>query len=168
MKNDIQKSIKNLGHKIPTIMFWAEVIAIDEIKETCTVKETRTELEYTKVLLSLNQSGIVNIPKKDSKVLCGIVENNKANVFILEIEKIDKTIIRTESDYTFEIKGDLLLTSSKKIEISNTVTDLKTIITDLLTAIKAITVPTGVGPSGVPINIAQFIAVEQKLNQLML
>jgi hypothetical protein len=34
-------------------------------------------------------------------------------------------------------------------------------------ALKNLTVPTGVGPSGIPINLAAFEAVDQKLKQML-
>ncbi|KAA6339872.1 hypothetical protein EZS27_012237 [termite gut metagenome] len=44
---------------------------------------------------------------------------------------------------------------------------LKKTLNDLLTAIQALTVPTGVGPSGPPINIADFAKVQQDLPNYM-
>lgn len=43
----------------------------------------------------------------------------------------------------------------------------KSWLKELLTAIKAITVPTGTGPSGTPVNMAQFDTLAQKLDQLL-
>ena len=45
--------------------------------------------------------------------------------------------------------------------------ELKSLIEDLITAIKAITVPTGTGPSGPPINSAQFESVSLKLKNML-
>ena len=45
--------------------------------------------------------------------------------------------------------------------------ELKALIEDLITAIKAITVPTGTGPSGPPINSAQFESVSLKLKNML-
>ncbi len=44
---------------------------------------------------------------------------------------------------------------------------LVSVLSDLLTAIKALTVPTAVGPSGTPLNAVQFEAVGQKLNSIL-
>jgi hypothetical protein len=44
---------------------------------------------------------------------------------------------------------------------------LKKTLNDLLTAIQALTVPTGVGPSGPPINITDFAKVQQELTQYL-
>ena len=45
--------------------------------------------------------------------------------------------------------------------------ELVSIIEELLSAIKALTVPTGTGPSGTPINFAQFDAVKNKLKNIL-
>jgi phage baseplate assembly protein V len=42
---------------------------------------------------------------------------------------------------------------------------LKTILVDLLSAIMAETHPTGVGPSGPPINLPQYQAIQTRINQ---
>lgn len=42
---------------------------------------------------------------------------------------------------------------------------LKTILVDLLNAIMAETHPTGVGPSGPPINVSQYISIKTRINQ---
>ncbi len=44
---------------------------------------------------------------------------------------------------------------------------LKTILDDLLTALTAMTVGTNVGPSTVPTNVAQFIAIKARLQQIL-
>ncbi|KAA6327236.1 hypothetical protein EZS27_023761 [termite gut metagenome] len=44
---------------------------------------------------------------------------------------------------------------------------LKNTLNDLLTAIQKLTVPTGVGPSGPPINLADFTKVQQDLSNYM-
>ncbi len=44
---------------------------------------------------------------------------------------------------------------------------LVSVLGDLITAIKAITVPTAVGPSGIPINFAAFDAISARLNNIL-
>ena len=41
------------------------------------------------------------------------------------------------------------------------------VLSELMLALKNLTVPTGVGPSGIPINVAAFEAVDQKLKQML-
>ena len=44
---------------------------------------------------------------------------------------------------------------------------LKSLLEELIDTINALTVPTGVGPSGTPINIADFTAVKNKLKNFL-
>jgi hypothetical protein len=44
---------------------------------------------------------------------------------------------------------------------------LKKTLNDMLTAIAQLTVPTGVGPSGPPVNVAQFKSIQQELPNYM-
>ena len=44
---------------------------------------------------------------------------------------------------------------------------LKGIIEELIDAITALTVPTGVGPSGPPVNSAQFTSIKSRLNNIL-
>lgn len=59
---------------------------------------------------------------------------------------------------------------ANKIEISNATRDLKTLLQDLITAIKAITVSgvtIGGGTSGVPVNIASFTSISAQIGELL-
>ena len=49
---------------------------------------------------------------------------------------------------------------SKKITLGS-------VLSELLAALKTLSVPTGVGPSGSPINTPAFEAVDQKLKQML-
>jgi hypothetical protein len=44
---------------------------------------------------------------------------------------------------------------------------LGSVLSELMLALKNLTVPTGVGPSGIPINLPAFEAVNQKLKQML-
>lgn len=45
--------------------------------------------------------------------------------------------------------------------------DVLSLLNKTLTAIQALTVPTGVGPSGVPVNSADFLAIQQDLEKIL-
>ncbi len=44
---------------------------------------------------------------------------------------------------------------------------LKKTLNDILTALQLLTVPTGVGPSGIPVNAATFKAIQEDLNNYL-
>tara|TARA_R110000851_G_scaffold117451_5_gene244215 strand:+ start:45583 stop:47214 length:1632 start_codon:yes stop_codon:yes gene_type:complete len=97
---------------------------------------------------------------------------------------IDQSVISMQPDGTLMIDGPTVIigsgkeksngqgdqvllggsTASQPIVLGN---ELKSLIQELILAIKSITVPTGTGPSGPPINIAQFEAVSNKLDLML-
>lgn len=74
----------------------------------------------------------------------------------------------TDSQIEAVVGGSTKLTMTSaghKIEAGGQ--DLGTALQDLLTHIMAITVPTGTGPSGIPINIADFVADATTLSGIL-
>ena len=77
--------------------------------------------------------------------------------------------------YSASIKADEVLFNKDglnfklddKFTLKNDVTDLRAELDALLVAIQALTVTTPVGPSGPPINIADFIQIQNNINQLL-
>ncbi len=62
-----------------------------------------------------------------------------------------------------------LLTSTSAVQLYSVRTEresLKAVLSDLLDAVRQLTVPTPAGPSGVPINTADFGALQTRLNNL--
>ena len=114
-QEEMRKSIRNMQGKQPVMVFWAVVKSVNEQSETCKVLATQNNLEYEEVLLSIKQTGTVEIPEVNSNVLCGIIENKQTDVFVLKVEKIEKIIIRNSGDYSIEISG--------KFEFKNTIID---------------------------------------------
>lgn len=75
---------------------------------------------------------------------------------------------KLDSDKIFNKAGKVELNmEDNKIEIKNEVENLKTIIDDFMTQITMITVPTGTGPSGVPVNSAAIQAIKTRLSLIM-
>lgn len=80
----------------------------------------------------------------------------------------DKTKITHEAEALTMVsdKATVKITT-KGLTLTKGGSGLKKTLEDLLTAIKALTVTTGVGPSGPPINIADFVKIEQDLPNYM-
>jgi len=74
----------------------------------------------------------------------------------------DDTLILEQDQVSIELTGN-------KASLKNTSTGLKTILKDILSAIKTLTVSTGVGPSGTPLppTIQAVLQLEQKVNNLL-
>ena len=63
--------------------------------------------------------------------------------------------------------GTVEIESFGKIAIENKVGTLGTILDELMQALLQLSVPTGVGPSGTPINAPALTAVQTKLKALL-
>lgn len=87
-----------------------------------------------------------------------------------EHRQFGKTIMVAKDDgwKVSQDKVSIELTGNKA-SLKNDSTGLKTILKDLFTAIKSLTVSTGVGPSGTPLppTIQKVTALEQKVEQLL-
>jgi hypothetical protein len=97
-----------------------------------------------------DDKGFVVVPKTGSYVLAGLIDNKMASSFICAVSEVDYVLL----------KGG-------KIKIENQGEDLKGLIGELIDAISQITVPTGTGPSGMPINAAQIALIKNRLNNIL-
>jgi phage baseplate assembly protein gpV len=87
-----------------------------------------------------------------------------------EYRQFGKTIMVAKDD-SWKVSQDKISIelTGNKASLKNDSTGLKTILKDLFTAIKTLTVSTGVGPSGTPLppTIQKITQLEQKTNQLL-
>lgn len=101
---------------------------------------------------------IVIFPKVGSNALAVRIEDDE-EWMILACEQAEKYKI-TVGDCVIEM-------DSSGIKISKATESLKNILSDLIMAIKSITVATGSGPSGTPINATAFTTIENRINQFL-
>lgn len=122
--------------------YLGKVTALQLSENTCTVESLEdSEIVYYEVRISADLTNTNNfrlIPKLNSIVV--VSQIGTSNYYISMFSAIEKFNFIAENE------------------------SLKELIADLISAIKAITVTTGTGPSGVPINIADFIAIETRLD----
>ena len=95
-------------------------------------------------------SGIKIIPEEDSLVIAAFAENG--NIPYVSLYSKVKEI-------------ELVITD--KILIANQTNNLGSILKELCEALETLTVTTPMGPSGIPINVAQITAVKTKLQNLL-
>ena len=114
------------------------------------------------------KKGILITPVKDSTIVVSKLSGGDSNSFVIilfsEIESIKITI----EDHILLLDKDGLSVdlSSGKLEIKNSQENLKTLVNDLLNEVMKITVTTGTGPSGTPINIPQLQQISQRIPKL--
>ena len=127
--------------------FYSKVCTVDSVNEdnrTCKVTPLDGGVAIFGVRLQSVQGtdkGFVAFPKVGSNVVVTFINDNAAYVALCG--EVDSYIMETGAE------------------------SLKSIISDLIDAINAITVPTAMGPSGLPINAPQFEAIKTRLDQLL-
>lgn len=131
-----------------TVSQMCRVKSVDLSKGTCEVIALEDEVSNDHMVIrdvmfqagGSSSSGVTLVPKVDSIVMVSFLKDSTA--FISLTSKVEK------------------------IDIKNDEEDLKGLLTDLISAIEQLTVPTGVGPSGVPINATAFSQIKQRLSKL--
>lgn len=87
-----------------------------------------------------------------------------------EVRQFGKTVVTSKADsWKAEQDKVAIELTGNKASLKNDSTGLKTILKDLLSAIKSLTVSTGVGPSGTPLppTITKLTQVETKVDNLL-
>lgn len=95
-------------------------------------------------------------------VPAGVDQDTEIRQFGKSKVTLKDDILKLEQDQvSIELTGD-------KASLKNASTGIKTILKDILSAIKTLTVSTGVGPSGTPLppTIQAAVQLEQKVNNL--
>ena len=145
------------------------VCTVDEVHDLdCDATPVDGTAQVKKVRLKAYNSGdkgIVIKPKKGSFVL--IIFLTKIDAFVALMDEVDSIQYKI-GDETFLMDKDGLSMDmgTGKYEIKNTQESLKKLINDLNNAIMQLTVTTGTGPSGTPINIASFQQIAQRIPNL--
>lgn len=175
-------------------VFLASVKDVNEDEFTCTV-ETSTEIQYVDVrlrsVIDPDKQGFCFIPKIDSLVLVGRIGNSN-ELYVAMFSEVDKVLLSSGSlELTVDpdkvelkkgdkisvvIQDDQVMITADQSTLKQTASGftmtrsgegLKKVLTDLITAITQLTVPTGVGPSGIPINAAAFNAIKTRLGNFL-
>ncbi|MDR2824273.1 MAG: hypothetical protein LBB41_03630 [Prevotellaceae bacterium] len=158
MKQDIIKYIQQIvGNSLQN----TEVCKVVSVTaETCAVEAVANGVKYENVRLKAHiedDKGLTIKPAVGSYVI--MTKIDEANYFISMFSEIDAVIFK-------DTQGFELVLKSGKLSVKNSNYALKQAFDELIDAIGRLTVTTGTGPSGIPINKAEFDLVKQKINSL--
>lgn len=136
-----------------------EVLEIDQDEKTINVKPVDDTAEIYNVRLQAESEtgGLVLFPKVGSMVL--VVFINKNNAAVVNTSEVEKLSLVIES-CSFEVDNSGFLLKKEN-------ETLKKLMADLIKAIKALKFTTNNGPTINLINIADFIALENRFNQFL-
>ena len=177
-----------------SLVFTAIVTKVDESDFTCEVLRDDA-VDYFDVrlrgLVKGDLQGFAFIPKMQSTVLvCRIGKSNE--LFVCQFTEIDKVIF-TSADTSLTVDADkievlkggnfsilinsesmtiqagqaTIKTTTGGLTLTKGSSGLKKTLNDLLAAIQKLTVTTSLGPSGPPINMADFIKVQKELSNYL-
>ena len=174
-------------------VFYGEVSAVDEGARMCTV--VMEGIPYENVLLyaveNTELKGQVLIPRSGSTVLVERIANDRYFVAMFsEVAKVlltigentivevseecvriqsgEKTTVTADAEKCLLQVGESVVKATEKgLTFIKGGAGLKKTLEELIDAITKLTVTTGVGPSGVPVNVADFIKIKQGLNDYL-
>lgn len=158
----IKDIFSEMKQGVPVQVVVAKVESVDKKSSTCDlVVEGRADRPEARLRAVMDSSatGLIILPKKGSYVLAGLIGNKPESSFVCGYSDIDEVFIDIPSSQMRVDKNGFLIKTG-----SNSLSGL---ISDLLDALMKLTVTTGTGPSGTPININDFITLKQKFNQLL-
>ena len=183
-----------MGESRDSSVFPAIVTKVDESDFTCEVRRDDA-VDYFDVrlrgLVKGDLQGFAFIPRLQSTVLvCRIGKSNE--LFVCQFTEIDKVIF-TSADISLTVDADrievlkggnisifidsesmaiqagqaTIKATTRGLTLTKGSSGLKKTLNDLLAAIQKLTVTTSLGPSGPPINMADFIKVQKDLSNYL-
>lgn len=165
--------IKEAGDNVT----YGTVENVDEAARTCDVRVGG--VTYEGVLLSAIENpalkGFTPVPKKGSGVLLARIGTSSRR-FVEMFSELDKALLSVGDNLELEINDTgmrlvadrtTLQATAGGFRITRGAAGLKKTLADLCDEIGRLTVPTGTGPSGIPINKAKFEIIKQGLNDYL-
>lgn len=135
------------------------VLSVEGI--TCTVETVANKIKYEGVRLKAHiedDKGLVVKPVVGSYVLVSRIDD--ANCFVSFFSEIAAVSFKDKN-------GIEVIIENGKMSIKNNSYGIKQAFDELIDAIGKLTVTTATGPSGIPINKAEFDAIKQKISNLL-
>jgi len=163
------------------------VKTVDPQKGTILVEfaQMETEANCSVLVPTTGENAVFHLPAVGTQVVCWLESGKNLALGCVfseadpvpdgvdantEVRQFGKTIITSKAD-SWKVEQDKVSIefTGNKASLKNDSTGLKTILKDILTAIKTLTVSTGVGPSGTPLppTIQKITQLEQKTDQLL-
>lgn len=157
---DIRRSVNERLRSAAENTLYGTVEEVSEEMRTCKVRLGNVIL-HNVLLYSVEKKelrGFVFIPKKGSPVLISRIGGNR--YYVEMFSEVDKVILTIGDKTLFEV-------TEKGFRMDRGAAGIKKTLSDLCDAICALTVTTAVGPSGAPINVAQFKQIKEELNDFL-
>ena len=133
--------------QLPTQVVGGTVLRVDKARAVCDVQPTDDGAPHLldvqlRAVDDGSARGFVLWPVEGSPVLVGLVDNDPSHCVVLSVSQVEIVTLSTETDSVAEL------------------------LADLFTALGQLTVTTGTGPSGPPINLPAFQELAQRAARL--
>ena len=154
-----------------------KVVSIDTGSATMTIRPTGDGEPIENVRLSPiggSSEGCILFPEANSDVVIASIDG-PGEWILLKADKITKATVKigsvncevTDSVITLKNGSVLLEVGNAQFKLNTPSETLFDILNDLISYISALTVSTSTGPSGVPLNISDFITLSTRLSNLL-
>lgn len=174
--NDIRRSITALIKEAVQTISYGTVDSVNATTRTAVVTVGRVKIEDVLLYAAQNSElkGLVLLPKVGSVVLVAKVASGRYFIVMQSEQEAMQLTIGDKTSINISEGGMEFIANKTKVEFSpaGVVIErdsygLKQTLDGLIDAITKLTVTTGVGPSGVPVNIADFAQIKQDLNKYL-
>lgn len=175
--DELRRIIGRRLNEAGSVSFYAKVESVDEAARTCTV--SAEGVTYEGVLLYAIEKaalkGFCLIPTPQSTVVVSRVAAS-SRLYVELFSEVSKVLLTVVDKVAVSVddKGCLTTVGKSTLKVTEqgfTIqrdgVGLKKTLDALLDAITKLTVTTGVGPSGVPINAADFVTIKQELTKYL-
>jgi hypothetical protein len=157
----LQEAIQQLADKGQTVYCVPGTVkTVNKDALTCDVERLDGLADLLDVrILPATPGGLKLVPKEGADVICAMLSEQDA--YLLNASELDSFAVTV---------GDTVIEADAKTGVQITVggESLGKLYNDLLSAIQKITVPTGTGPSGVPVNLADFTALQTRASKFFI
>jgi hypothetical protein len=175
--DELRRIIERRLNEAGAVSFYAVVESVDEQHRTCSVSSEG--VTYEQVLLYAVEKaalkGFCLIPTVKSTVVVARVAGG-SHLYVELFSEVSKVLLTVADKVAASVdeKGCLATVGKSTLKmteqgftLSRDGAGLKKTLEALLEALTKLTVTTGVGPSGVPINAADFVKIKQELTKYM-
>lgn len=157
--------------------FYATIASVNETTRTCVVEAE--EVPYDDVLLyavaDAGRRGFCFVPTVGSPVLVSRIGGSN-ELYVAMFSEVDRVLLTVgdkvsakldENGLSFTAGDTKLEATADGLELGKGSAGLLKTLSDLCDALTQLTVPTAVGPSGVPVNAADFARIKNELKQYL-
>lgn len=174
---EIRRRLAALGGMPGGETFPATVRSVDEARRTCTVEAGGVSYDDVRLhaVADAERKGFCFIPAVGSVVLVSRIGGSN-ELFAAMFSTVDRVLLTIgervsaalDADgLTFAAGDTALEATADGLELTRGSAGLLKTLSDLCDTLARLTVPTAVGPSGVPVNAADFTAIKNELKQYL-